>query len=188
MSKYQADIAITVSGAQELTRVTKLVNTLNTSVNTVNRLASVTVGGNLKVANVENYNKVLNTARRAMNNAAEGTKLQDNAITHYVTTLKNAEDAEIRLARAVKLRQKEMGMAPSPQVKPAGGRGGERRQKGGFLSQLSNPSSKLGSAVIGGGFPALMGGGPGHHTRWCFRRRSRRLCRFYCCFCYRSSL
>jgi lambda family phage tail tape measure protein len=30
-----------------------------------------------------------------------------------------------------------------------------------FLQQLSNPSSKLGSAVIGGGFPALMGGGPG---------------------------
>jgi hypothetical protein len=34
-------------------------------------------------------------------------------------------------------------------------------KKGGFLSELSNPSSKLGSAVIGGGFPALMGGGPG---------------------------
>ena len=30
-----------------------------------------------------------------------------------------------------------------------------------FLQQISNPSSKLGSAVIGGGFPALMGGGPG---------------------------
>jgi hypothetical protein len=30
-----------------------------------------------------------------------------------------------------------------------------------FLQKLSNPSSKLGSAVIGGGFPALMGGGPG---------------------------
>jgi hypothetical protein len=34
-------------------------------------------------------------------------------------------------------------------------------KKGGFLSELSNPSSKIGSAVIGGGFPALMGGGPG---------------------------
>ena len=30
-----------------------------------------------------------------------------------------------------------------------------------FLQQISDPSSKLGSAVIGGGFPALMGGGPG---------------------------
>jgi hypothetical protein len=30
-----------------------------------------------------------------------------------------------------------------------------------FLQQISNPSSRLGSAVIGGGFPALMGGGPG---------------------------
>ena len=30
-----------------------------------------------------------------------------------------------------------------------------------FSQRISNPSSKLGSAVIGGGFPALMGGGPG---------------------------
>lgn len=33
-----------------------------------------------------------------------------------------------------------------------------------FLQKVSNPSSKLGSAVIGGGFPALMGGGPGTIT------------------------
>jgi hypothetical protein len=154
MSKYQADIAIAVTGAQELTRVTKLVNTLNNSVNTVNRLASISVGGNLKVANVENYNKALNTARRAMNNAAEGTKLQDNAITHYVTTLKNAEDAEIRLARAVKLRQKEMGIAPPPQVKPTGGKGGAGGGAGG------RPGQRAESIALGVGFPLMFGAGP----------------------------
>ena len=36
-----------------------------------------------------------------------------------------------------------------------------KKGAGGFFQQLSDPSSKLGSAVIGAGFPALMGGGPG---------------------------
>ena len=39
----------------------------------------------------------------------------------------------------------------------------ERAQSAGkgFFSQLTNPQSKLGSAVIGGGFPLITGGGPG---------------------------
>ena len=89
---------------------------------------------------------------------------------------------ESRARRAKKLQGIGDYNKPATELQPAKG-GGK-----GFLDQLSNPSSKLGSAVIGGGFPALMGGGSGHHTRRCFRRRSRRLCRFYCCFCYRSSL
>ena len=54
-------------------------------------------------------------------------------------------------------RKKEAGFFNSPGMRPL-----PQKQKGpNFLAQLSNPSSKLGSAVIGGGFPALMGGGPG---------------------------
>jgi hypothetical protein len=52
-------------------------------------------------------------------------------------------------------RKKEPGFFNSPGMR-------SEKQKGpGFRERLSNPSSKLGSAVIGGGFPALMGGGPG---------------------------
>ena len=54
-------------------------------------------------------------------------------------------------------RKKEAGFFNSPGMRPL-----PQKQKGpNFLEQLSNPSSKIGSAVIGGGFPALMGGGPG---------------------------
>jgi hypothetical protein len=54
-------------------------------------------------------------------------------------------------------RKKEPGFFNSPGMRPQA-----QKSKGpSFLQQLSNPSSKLGSAVIGGGFPALMGGGPG---------------------------
>jgi hypothetical protein len=54
-------------------------------------------------------------------------------------------------------RKKEAGFFNSPGMRPRA-----QKSKGpSFREQLSNPSSKLGSAVIGGGFPALMGGGPG---------------------------
>jgi hypothetical protein len=54
-------------------------------------------------------------------------------------------------------RKKEPGFFNSPGMRPRA-----QKSKGpSFREQLSNPSSKLGSAVIGGGFPALMGGGPG---------------------------
>jgi hypothetical protein len=54
-------------------------------------------------------------------------------------------------------RKKEAGFFNSPGMRPQA-----QKSKGpSFRKQLSNPSSKLGSAVIGGGFPALMGGGPG---------------------------
>jgi hypothetical protein len=54
-------------------------------------------------------------------------------------------------------RKKEAGFFNSPGMRPQA-----QKSKGpSFRERLSNPSSKLGSAVIGGGFPALMGGGPG---------------------------
>ena len=54
-------------------------------------------------------------------------------------------------------RKKEAGFFNSPGMRPRA-----QKSKGpSFREQLSDPSSKLGSAVIGGGFPALMGGGPG---------------------------
>ena len=62
---------------------------------------------------------------------------------------------ESRARRAKKLQGIGDYNKPATELQPA--KGGAK----GFLDQLSNPSSKLGSAVIGGGFPALMGGGPG---------------------------
>jgi phage-related minor tail protein len=54
-------------------------------------------------------------------------------------------------------RKKEAGFFNSPGMRPQA-----QKSKGpSFRERLSDPSSKLGSAVIGGGFPALMGGGPG---------------------------
>jgi hypothetical protein len=54
-------------------------------------------------------------------------------------------------------RKKEAGFFNSPGMRPQA----QKSKDPSFLEQLSDPSSKLGSAVIGGGFPALMGGGPG---------------------------
>jgi hypothetical protein len=62
--------------------------------------------------------------------------------------LKRIETIEERRAKLIKGRN--AGVGRQGPAKPQS-----------FSERLSNPSSKLGSAVIGGGFPALMGGGPG---------------------------
>ena len=62
---------------------------------------------------------------------------------------------ELKLKKAIAQTQQPQG------GKAGGGGGAGKAGAGGFFERLSNPSSKLGSAVIGGGFPALMGGGPG---------------------------
>ena len=70
------------------------------------------------------------------------------------------------LDKTIKILQHELKLKKAiAQTGKAGGGGGAGKGggagAGGFFERLSNPSSKLGSAVIGGGFPALMGGGPG---------------------------
>jgi hypothetical protein len=135
MSKYQADIEIAVKGAQELTRVTNLVNKLSTSLNAVNKLASINVGESLKTANIENY----------------------------VTTLKEAEDAEVRLARAIRLRRREMGITPPSQTRAPGGGGaggGGGTGGGGGAGGGGGLGRRAESIALGVGFPLMFGAGP----------------------------
>jgi hypothetical protein len=135
MSKYQADIEIAVKGAQELTRVTNLVNKLSTSLNAVNKLASINVGESLKTANIENY----------------------------VTTLKEAEDAEVRLARAIRLRRREMGITPPSQTRAPGGGGaggGGGTGGGGVGGGGGGLGRRAESIALGVGFPLMFGAGP----------------------------
>jgi hypothetical protein len=131
MSKYQADIVIAVNGVQELTRVTNLVNKLSNSLNAVNKLASTNVGENLKTTNIENY----------------------------VTTLKEAEDAEIRLARAIRLRRREMGVTTPQQTRPVGG-GGVAGGGGGGGGAGGGLGRRAESIALGVGFPLMFGAGP----------------------------
>jgi lambda family phage tail tape measure protein len=76
--------------------------------------------------------------------AANLQRLEQNA----AVAIADAARSQDQVARKAKIRNAGFGIQ-GPKAPPS------------FLQQLSNPSSKLGSAVIGGGFPALMGGGPG---------------------------
>ena len=76
--------------------------------------------------------------------AANLQRLEQNA----AVAIADAARSQDQVARKAKIRNAGFGVQ-GPKAPPS------------FLQQLSNPSSKIGSAVIGGGFPALMGGGPG---------------------------
>jgi hypothetical protein len=76
--------------------------------------------------------------------AANLQRLEQNA----AVAIADAARSQDALARKAKIRNAGFGVQ-GPAAPPS------------FLQQISNPSSRLGSAVIGGGFPALMGGGPG---------------------------
>jgi len=100
-----------------------------------------------KGLDVENAITRLQQVKNTLNRADLSTDInQLNVLERTLTNLQHQLKVEKAIAQTNK------GSAKAPE---------DKKGAGGFFQQLSNPSSKLGSAVIGGGFPALMGGGPG---------------------------
>ncbi len=189
MGKYSADIEIAVRGGQQIDNAIRNVNRLNNSINVINRNAKLLEGPKFNVANLDNYSRSVSRADRAVRRAAEGTEIERIAIRNLVAAMElenKARDRKNRLITQEVANQRKVvatadagvgvqgpaiprymyGPAVPPggiPKKPRGGGGSTPKlpASNSFLEELSNPSSKLGSAVIGGGFPALMGGGPG---------------------------
>jgi len=142
---YRADIEIAVRGATRITNLQQQINTLAKGVNVLNKtLRSGTV------ASIDNFNKAVSRSDRVMRAAAQGTRVQKQAIDTYVRSTIAAEKAEKSLQVAIQRRRKELGLAAAT---PTGGgtRGGTGGRLGGAIS----------GAVIGGSFPLLFGQGGG---------------------------
>jgi tape measure domain-containing protein len=142
---YRADIEIAVRGATQITNLQQQINTLAKGVSVLNKtLRSGTI------ASIDNFNKAVSQSDRVMRSAAQGTRVQKQAIDTYVRSTIAAEKAEKSLQVAIQRRRKELGLAAVP---PTGGgsRGGTGGRLGGAIS----------GAVIGGSFPLLFGQGTG---------------------------
>ena len=136
MAKYSAEIEILVRGGKQLEAVISQVQILSAAIGKLN-------------------NTALKPADSAIRNSISG-------IDVYTKSLRQAEQAEKQLTRAIELRQKQL-RVPSPAVPSrsgsgggGGGRGGGRA--GGGVGKAIGGS--LSSAAIGGAFPLLFGQSP----------------------------
>ena len=102
----------------------------------------------------------LQQIERSAANTAAANAVQDKIAIADAKRLNEAKLKELEITQ--RIRATEAAASKAARQRLADQAAARRpAEKTGFLQQLSNPSSKLGSAVIGGGFPALMGGGPG---------------------------
>ena len=139
---YTADIVIAVKGATQITNLQQRIQSLSAGVNSLN--ATLRSG---TVASLDNFNKLVSQSDRVMRSAAQGTRVQKQAIDTYVRSVAAAEKAENSLQLAIQRRRKELGLASNATT--SANRGGGRL--GGAIS----------GAVIGGSFPLLFGQGGG---------------------------
>ena len=103
-----------------------------------------------KRESIANMQSAVAQANQTMRSAAVGTKIQKDAIDAYVKSLDAAEKAELDLAKAIRARQKELGITPTTGAGTSA-RGGVGKRVGGAVS----------GAIIGGAFPLLFGQGGG---------------------------
>ena len=102
----------------------------------------------------------LQQIERSAANTAAANAVQDKIAIADANRLNQAKLKELEITQ--RIRATEAAASKAARQRLADQAAARRpAEKTGFLANLSNPSSKLGSAVIGGGFPALMGGGPG---------------------------
>ena len=133
MAKYSAEIEILVRGGKQLEAVISQVQLLSTAIGKLN-------------------NTALKPADSAIRKSISG-------IDVYTKSLRQAEQAEKQLTRAIELRQKQL-RVPSPAVPSrsgSGGGGGGGRAGGGVGKAIGG---SLSSAAIGGAFPLLFGQSP----------------------------
>lgn len=139
---YTADIVIAVKGATQITNLQQRIQSLSAGVNSLN--ATLRSG---TVASIDNFNKLVSQSDRVMRSAAQGTRVQKEAIDTYVRSVIAAEKAEKSLQDAIGRRRKELGLGAGTPAAPS--RGGGRL--GGAIS----------GSIIGGSFPLLFGQGAG---------------------------
>jgi lambda family phage tail tape measure protein len=133
VAKYSAEIEILVRGGKQLEAVISQVQILSAAIGKLN-------------------NTALKPADSAIRNSISG-------IDVYTKSLRQAEQAEKQLTRAIELRQKQL-RVPSPAVPSrsgSGGGGGGGRAGGGVGKAIGG---SLSSAAIGGAFPLLFGQSP----------------------------
>lgn len=147
---YRADIEIAVRGAQELKRLQDQISAVSQKVKQFNADAA---RRGVEIKSITNMQSAVAQANQTMRSAAAGTKIQKDAIDAYVKSLDAAEKAELDLARAIKVRQKELNITPTAGA-GAPTRGGIGKRFGGAIS----------GAAIGGAFPLLFGQGGGAAT------------------------
>lgn len=143
---YRAEIEIAVKGSNQVTNLTKQLETASATVNRINKELATK---NLFAGSIENLRRVSATAERTMRAASAGTYSQKQAIDVYVKSLAAAEKAELNLAAAIKKRQRELGLTP------AGGGGGRSGSLGGRVG------GAISGGIIGLAFPLLFGQGGG---------------------------
>ena len=131
MAKYSAEIEILVRGGKQLEAVIGQVQILSAAIGKLN-------------------NTALKPADSAIRKSISG-------IDVYTKSLRQAEQAEKQLTRAIELRQKQL-RVPSPAVPSRSGSGGGGGRAGGGVGKAIGGS--LSSAAIGGAFPLLFGQSP----------------------------
>ena len=178
---YQADIRVAVKGANQLNVFQQKLNAASKSINKVNQLligrkgkggmfADYINGVKLAVRSTDSLNLNLSKAGRNFNKVALDTKQAFFAAKDYARAqdelnkgladrnkLLNEAKRSLAFERFAKgdVRGRTQYSSPIGPRQKGGGGGGMRGMMSGFSG------TKVGQAVLGGGFPLLFGGGPG---------------------------
>ena len=182
---YQADIRVAVKGANQLNVFQQKLNAASKSINKVNQLligrkgkggmfADYINGVKLAVRSTDNLNRNLSKAGKNFNKVALDTKQAFFAAKNYVRAqdevnkglaqrnkLLNEAKRSVAFERFAKgdVSGRTQYSSPIGPRRAAGSGSGVRKGSGGMMSGFSG--TKVGQAVLGGGFPLLFGGGPG---------------------------
>ena len=178
---YQADIRVAVKGANQLNVFQQKLNAASKSINKVNQLligrkgkggmfADYINGVKLAVRSTDSLNLNLSKAGRNFNKVALDTKQAFFAAKDYARAqdelnkgladrnkLLNEAKRSLAFERFAKgdVSGRDQYSSPIGPRQKGGGGGGMRGMMSGFSG------TKVGQAVLGGGFPLLFGGGPG---------------------------
>ena len=188
MAAYNADIQVVVKGVNKVTALTNQIKAANKAVNALNKevIGKNAKGGTeyfdkvgkkarLATLSISNLQKAVSKSSATLNKATLGTDQASDAARSYVAANQALND-QLR-QRIALLKQTERAMAferfaagdlsgrtqysspIGPKPKRGGGGGGTPRQGKGMMSGFSG--TRVGQAVLGGGFPALFGQGIG---------------------------
>ena len=188
VAAYNADIQVVVKGVNKVTSLTNQIKAASKAVNALNKevIGKGGKGGTeyfdkvgkkarLATLSISNLQKAVSKSSATLNKATLGTDQASDAARAYVAANQALND-QLR-QRIALLKQTERAMAfekmasgdlsgrtqyaspIGPKPKRGGGGGGTPRQGKGMMSGFSG--TRVGQAVLGGGFPALFGQGIG---------------------------
>ena len=191
VAAYNADIEVVVKGVNKVTTLTNQIKAANKAVNALNKevIGKGGKGGTeyfdkvgkkakLATLSISNLQKAVSKSSATLNKATLGTDQASDAARAYVAANQALND-QLR-KRIALLKETERAMAferfaagdlsgrtqyaspigPKPKRGGGGGGGGAKPRQGkGMMSGFSG--TRVGQAVLGGGFPALFGQGIG---------------------------